>query len=141
MPKRPFDGALETELLRTAAFRRALRHVVGRMESVVVQASLTVQRYDLLLMIRTGPGGAVRPTDLASLLEMQQSAVTELVKRTEEAGLIERRQSTEDGRVWLLQLTPEGERRLLQAFAGLRADREQLSRAMRELDVHFRASH
>jgi DNA-binding MarR family transcriptional regulator len=91
-------------------------------------------------MVRTAGATAIRPTDLASLLEMQQTAVTELVKRTEEAGLIERRPSEQDGRSSLLQVTPEGERRLLQAFVALRAEREQLARAMRELDVRFRAS-
>ena len=134
------DRALEAELVRVAEYRHALRRVVRRVESVAAQAGLTVQRYDLLLMIRAGGGGAVRPTDLASRLEMQQPAVTELVKRTEEAGLIERRHSADDGRVWLLQLTPEGERRLMQAFVALRADREQLVAAMRELDFRFRAS-
>jgi DNA-binding MarR family transcriptional regulator len=114
--------------------------VVHRVELVAAQAGLTVQRYDLLLMIRAGAGATLRPTDLASLLEMQQTAVTELVKRTEEAGLIERRPSADDRRAWLLELTPEGERRLLQAFVALRDDREQLVAAMRELDVRFRAA-
>jgi DNA-binding MarR family transcriptional regulator len=131
---------VEAELVRVAEFRRALRHVVRRVESVALQAGLTAQRYDLLLMIRAGNGVPLRPTDLAGLLEMQQTAVTELVKRTEEAGLIERRPSAADGRAWHLHLTPEGERRLMQAFVGLRADREQLVAAMRELDVRFRAS-
>jgi DNA-binding MarR family transcriptional regulator len=134
------DPGLEAELVWVAEYRRALRRVVHRVGSVVTLAGLTVQRYDLLLMIRAGGGGPLRPTDLASLLEMRQTAVTELVKRTEEAGLIERRQSEEDGRAWLLQVTPEGERRLLQAVHALRDDREQLVAAMRELDVRFRAS-
>jgi len=134
------DPAVEAELLRVAEFRRALRHVVRRVESVAAKAGLTVQRYDLLLMIRAGNGSPLRPTDLATLLEMQQTAVTELVKRTEEAGLIERRPSEQDGRAWHLHLTAEGERRLLEAFTALRADREQLVVAMRELDVRFRAS-
>jgi len=134
------DPALEAELVWVAEYRRALRRVVHRVELVASQAGLTVQRYDLLLMIRASVGKPLRPTDLASLLEMQQSAVTELVKRTEDAGLIERRPSTADRRAWLLQLTDEGERRLMQAFLALRDDREHLVAAMRELDVRFRAS-
>jgi DNA-binding transcriptional ArsR family regulator len=56
-----------------------------------------------------------------ALLDLQQTAVTELVNRTEEAGLIKRQPSLEDGRVRLL-LTAEGERRLLRAFNALRDD-------------------
>ena len=79
-------------------------------------------------------------TDLCDLLHLQQTAVTELVNRTEEAGLIRREPSTEDGRVRLLRLTPEGERRLLDAFAALRDDRESFREAFRELDRRFRAA-
>ena len=57
-----FDPALEAELVRVAEYRRALRRVVRRVESVAAHAGLTVQRYDLLLMIRAGGGAAVRPT-------------------------------------------------------------------------------
>src|SRR5919201_2368627 len=117
----------EAELLRVAAFRTALRRFLHRTESVAAQAGLTPQRYDLLLMIRSA--GELRVTDLCDLLHLQQTAVTELVNRTEEAGLSRREPSTEDGRVRLLRLTPEGERRLLHAFAALRHDRESLRQA------------
>ena len=78
--------------------------------------------------------------ELCALLHLQQTAVTELVKRTEEAGLIRRRPSPEDGRVWLLELTAEGERRLMRAFAALRDDRQALAAAFRDLDRSFRAA-
>src|ERR671937_1909228 len=117
----------EAELLRVAAFRTALRRFLHRTESVAAQAGLTPQRYDLLLMIRSA--GELRVTELCELLHLQQTAVTELVKRTEEAGLIERAPSDEDGRVWLLRLTIEGERRLMRVFGALREDRAALAAA------------
>jgi hypothetical protein len=40
----------------------------------------------------------------------------------------------------LLRVTPEGERRLMGAFAALRKDRESLGVAFRELDRRFRAT-
>lgn len=138
MVKRSRTGALAAELGEAASFRTALRGFLGRTEAVAAQAGLTAQRYDLLLMI--GAAGELRVTELCDLLHLQQTAVTELVKRTEEAGLLARRPSSEDGRVWLLRLTPEGQRRLMRAFAALREDRESLREAFREVNRRFRAA-
>ena len=129
---------MQAELVRAAAFRTELRRFLHRTDSVAVQAGLTSQRYDLLLMI--GSVDELRVTELCGLLHLQQTAVTELVKRSEEAGLVERRPSSEDGRVWLLRLTPEGRRRLMRAFAALREDREALAASFREVDRRFRAA-
>jgi DNA-binding MarR family transcriptional regulator len=129
----------ELELARAAAFRTALRRFLRRTESVAAEAGLTSPRYDLLLMIRSAGPGGMRVSELCELLQMQQTAVTELVKRTEGAGLIERRPSSEDGRVWLLRLTGKGERRLLHAFDALRQDRAALGTALREVNARFRA--
>jgi DNA-binding MarR family transcriptional regulator len=128
----------EAELIRAAAFRGELRRFLHRTDAVAKQAGLTSQRYDLLLTVASL--GEVRITELCGLLHLQQTAVTELVKRTEEAGLIRRRQSAEDGRVWLLELTAEGERRLMRAFAALREDRHALAAAFRDVDRSFRAA-
>lgn len=136
--RRPRARANEAELIRAASFRRELRRFLHRTDSVAKQAGLTSQRYDLLLTVASV--GEVRITELCALLHLQQTAVTELVKRTEEAGLIRRRQSEEDGRVWLLELTREGERRLMRAFSALREDREALATAFRDLDRSFRAA-
>lgn len=134
-------SALEAELVRAADFRTELRRFLRRTEVVAAAARLTSQRYDLLLMIRSAGEGAaeLRVTELCERLQLQQTAVTELVKRTEEAGLVERRQSADDGRVWLLRLTDEGERRLMDAFAALRADRDALAAAFDEVETTFRA--
>ena len=126
------------ELRHAAAFRTELRRFLHRTDSVAAQAGLTSQRYDLLLMIASV--GELRVTELCELLQLQQTAVTELVKRSEEAGLVRRRPSGEDGRVWLLRLTAEGEKRLLRAFAALGEDRAALAAAFREGDRLFRAA-
>jgi DNA-binding MarR family transcriptional regulator len=135
MPRRRSDP---DELERAASFRTELRRFLHRTDSVAAASGLTSQRYDLLLMLASE--GELRVTELCERLQLQQTAVTELVKRSEEAGLVERRASSEDGRVWLLRATPEGRRRLMKAFAALRADRESLAAAFEELDRSFRAS-
>jgi DNA-binding MarR family transcriptional regulator len=139
---RPRSNRTGAELARAAAFRTELRRFLRRTEAVASEAGLTSQRYDLLLMIAWAGAGTdgVRITELCDLLQLQQTAVTELVKRAEEAGLVERHASPDDGRVWLLQLTPEGDRRLVLAFEGLRGDREALAEALAQLDRRLRSA-
>jgi DNA-binding MarR family transcriptional regulator len=124
----------ERDLARVAAFRSELRGFLQRTEDVTDEAGLTPQRYDLLLMISwTGADEGVRLTDLCGLLHMQQPAVTELVKRAEQAKLVKRRASPHDRRASLLRLTAEGERRLMRAVDALRDDRDRLAVALVEL--------
>lgn len=101
-------------------------------------AGLTPQRYDLLLAIRAAPEATSTVTELSQQLRLRQTAVTELVNRAEEAGLVLRSPSPDDGRVTLLRLSAEGERRLLHAFEALRQDRQQVRRALREVGARFR---
>ena len=117
-----------------------MRRLLARTDAVATRAGLTSQRYDLLLQIRSAGVDGVRVTELCQRLQLRQTAVTELVKRAEEAGLVERRRSPTDGRVSQLRLTTEGERRLLQAFDALHEDRAALAEAFREVDARFRAA-
>jgi DNA-binding MarR family transcriptional regulator len=73
-------------------------------------------------------------TELSERLQLAQSTVTELVRRAEEVGLIEREQSAEDGRVAHLRLTPEGERRLVRSFTDHDTERAQLREAFEQLE-------
>jgi DNA-binding MarR family transcriptional regulator len=87
-------------------------------------------------MIKGAPGGDEQSTvtQLSERLQLAQSTVTELVRRAEEAGLIERTQSERDARVAHLRLTPEGERRLKLSFTELETERAQLRDAFAHLD-------
>ena len=129
----------EAELERAAAFRSALRRFLARTDEVASAAGLTSQRYDLLLAIKTGPGETSTVTELSRRLSLRQTAVTELVKRAAEAGLVARATSDADARVSVLALTPEGGRRLMAGFVGLREERRQLAEAMSAVGVSFRA--
>lgn len=130
------------ELRLAAAYRAALRRFLRGTESTTVSAGLTPERYDLLLAIKaaTSAGGSVTIGMLGNELGLRQQAVTENVKRAEEAGLLERQRSPADGRVFHLRLTKEGDARVMKAFRALRSDRAALASAFHDLDSHFHAS-
>jgi len=128
------------ELLRAAAFRSELRRFLRRSDELATDLGLTPQRYDLLLQLKAAPDGHSTVTELGKRLHLRQTAVTELVKRAEEAGLVQRRRSDQDRRVFLLELTEDGDRRVTLVFNALRRDRAAFARAFEQLDLHFRAS-
>jgi DNA-binding MarR family transcriptional regulator len=123
------------DVIAVAEFRAALRSFLRQSERIARQSGLTPQRYLLLLMIKGAPDGSGQSTvtDLARRLQLAQSTVTELVSRAEETGLVDRKQSGQDGRVAYLRLTAEGERRLNLSFTGLDVERQQLREAVDQL--------
>src|SRR4051794_33653593 len=125
------------ELVRAAAFRSELRRFLHRSEVRAAEVGLTPQRYDLLLQLKAAPNGYSTVTELGKRLHLRQTAVTELVKRAEEAGLVQRRRSDTDRRVFILELTEDGDRRVTTVFNALRRDRAAFSRAFQQLDLHF----
>ena len=124
------------QAVEVAEFRAALRRFLRQSERIARRSGLTPQRHLLLLMIKGAPDGRERSTvtELAQRLQLAQSTVTQLVRRAEEAGLIERTPSTDDGRVALLRVSAEGELRLASAFATLDAERGLLRCALVSLD-------
>jgi DNA-binding MarR family transcriptional regulator len=116
-----------------ANLRAALRKFLRVSESAARRHGLTQQRYLLLLMIKGAPDGSQRSTvtALSERLQLAQSTVTELVARAETAGLVARGRSTDDGRVVLFSLTPEGERRLEALVCDLRTERRTLARMIK----------
>lgn len=119
-----------------AALRGALRTFLRTSEQIARENGLTPQRHLLLLMIKGAPDGSASATvtDLAERMELAQSTVTELVKRAEDAGLIERERSAADGRIAHLRLSREGERRLAAAFRAHDDERRRLQHMLAELD-------
>ena len=128
-----------SDIVAVAEFRAALRRFLRRTERIALRSGLTPQRYQLLLMIKGVPDGSEQSTvtELAERLQLAQSTVTELVSRAEEVGLLEREQSPTDARVAYLRLSPEGERRLLDAFTGLATERRHLREAFAHLDAEI----
>ncbi len=132
----PVNAQPSTEQVVLAAeWRTALRRFLRTSERIARDCGLTPQRYLLLLMIKGAPDGSERSTVtvLAQRLQLAQSTVTELVRRAEQAGLVERARSEDDGRVAFLGLSPEGERRLGRAFTTITDERRELQAALDRL--------
>jgi DNA-binding MarR family transcriptional regulator len=130
-------GSLSAEeVARVAEFRAALRRFLRRSERNARSAGLTPQRYLLLLMIKGAADHSEQSTvtELADRLQLAQSTVTELVRRAEETGLVERERSDVDGRIAHLRLTPEGESRLAKSFTSNENEREALQKAFEHLE-------
>jgi DNA-binding MarR family transcriptional regulator len=125
----PSQAPWLVELERAAAFRAELRRLSRRTETAATGAGLTPRRYELLIALRSA-GGQATIGGLAALLEMRQNAVTELVKRAEQAGLTRRTRSRIDGRVVNVNITREGEKRLRRGLEALRGDRAALAKAL-----------
>ncbi|MGE5274688.1 MAG: MarR family winged helix-turn-helix transcriptional regulator [Verrucomicrobiota bacterium] len=126
------DGRLSTDRVALIAeFRAALAGFLERSEAGARQAGLTPQRYLLLLMVKGAPGGKERMStgELAAKLRISANTASELVTRTERAGLVARERSRRDQRIVELRLTAEGERRLAEAIRATDDDRRALGEA------------
>lgn len=109
-----------------ASLRAALRLFLRHSEMITRRHGLSPRHYELLLMIKASPEERSTVSELVELLQLTQSTVTELVQRAEDAGLLTRRQSPEDGRVVNLTLTDEGKRRVEGAIVELGPERARL---------------
>jgi DNA-binding MarR family transcriptional regulator len=109
-----------------ARFRAALRRFLRRSEDAARGAGITPGQHLLLLQIAGAERGTTTVSDLVDKLSLTQSAVTELVQRAEQAGLVRRAVSAADARVVDLSLTSEGERRLARVHDALGPERTEL---------------
>jgi DNA-binding MarR family transcriptional regulator len=137
--RRPQRVPLE-RIMHIAEFRAGLRVFLRQSERIARRWDLTPQRYFLLLSIKGAPDGSERLsfTELAERLRLSRNAVTELVARAEESGLIEREPSEHDQRVIYLRVSAEGERRLYGVLVESEDYRRELIHAFEELTATFR---
>lgn len=110
-----------------AELRFRIRCFLTFSENAARAASVEPQQHQLLLVLKALPPDE-RPTVrvVADRLQIRHNSAVDLVKRTVERGLVERRTSAEDRREASLRLTPAG-RRLLRRLS--LAHRSELSSA------------
>jgi DNA-binding MarR family transcriptional regulator len=126
--------AATNKYARAAEFRAELRRFLRTSENAARAAGITPGQHLLLLQIAGCDDGMTTISSLVERLSLTQSAVTELVQRAEQAGLIDRAPSREDGRVTYLSLTAAGETKLAQVYDALGGERTQLRRVVDALE-------
>lgn len=113
---------------QAARLREAVQRFARESERTTRANGLTLQRFMLLLMVKTARNGrAAAPlSELMERLQLAQSSVVELVHRAEDLGLVRRQLSAENRRLIQVALTAEGERRLARVVKALTEDRRRL---------------
>lgn len=93
-----------------AAFRGAIRQFLAFSEAAAQAAGVTPQQHQLLLALKGYPGRDwATITELCGRLGARQPSVTNLVRRMEVAGLVERRADQKDRRSVTVHATERGE--------------------------------
>ena len=123
----------ERDYATAANFRAELRRFLRRSEESARAFGITPRQHLLLLMIAGADDATSTVSTLVDRLQLTQSAVTELVQRAEEAGLVSRSPSPLDGRVVDLRLTQEGEQRLAGVYDALGPERLELAEMIARL--------
>lgn len=109
----PFD---EHELRVWRGFLRMHRTVSDELNRRLERAhDLTLLHYGVLITLVTDPGRRLRMTDLAERVLTSPSGMTRAVARLADEGLVERERDPDDGRSFVVHLTPLGLNRLREA--------------------------
>lgn len=115
---------MATRTTRSAPGQAARRRVMGQLRSLVallqtsaraVEANTGVTNAQLFLLRRLADGDSHPVGDLARRMHARQNALSPVIRRLVEAGLIRRRPAADDARRALLSITSRGSRLLQHA--------------------------
>ena len=124
------------EYERAAKLREAVQRFQRESERITRAHGLSLQRYVLLLMVKTGRAAAERATlaELMKRLGLAQSTVVELVNRAEQANLVRREPAGTGRRLVYVALTDKGEGQLAAVVTELALHRKRLVSILSRLD-------
>jgi len=110
------EGLNRHEMAAWRGFLEAHRRVADVLERELRSCEdLPLSWYDVLVQLSEAPDNALRMRELADAVLLSKSGLTRLVDRMEQAGLVERRETADDGRGVLAALTEVGMQRLRDA--------------------------
>lgn len=125
--------------------KRLSIHLSREMEKTWAEHGLNGASFDVLATLRrSGPPFALSPGDLIASTMVTSGTMTNRIDQLEKAGLVERRQSDQDRRSFLISLTDEGFRVVDAAVTAHVATQTRLVSALagtdqRELDGLLKA--
>lgn len=106
------------ELAAWRGFLRVHAALTRELDAELATAhALPLSSYEVLLYLNSAPGGEMRMSELADSVLLSRSGLTRLVDRLQGAGLLERRQCSDDARGSNAAITSAGRR----AFRDARA--------------------
>ena len=82
--------------------------LIGAIERDLGEHDLTLGDYQVFVYLSEAPGRSMRMCDLADLLQLSPSGLTRRLDGLVKAGFVTREPSTDDRRVMLASLTPDG---------------------------------
>lgn len=123
----------DSDFARLAEFRYALRRFLQFSGHAAEAEGLTPVQHQALLVIRGREAGTTTIAILAERLCLKHHTTVELVQRMETSGLLRKLTAAEDRRAVILQLTPEGTRRLERLTVMHRAELRQAGPEILEL--------
>ena len=101
---------------------RVQQLMMERIDAVLRPLELSFARYEVLQLLAFSSAGRMPMMKLGSLLQVHPTSVTSAVDRLERQGYVERSRGSEDRRVVLASITPEGRDVVGRATAGLNRD-------------------
>ena len=96
-------------------FRYSVRRFQRFSENAARSAGLEPRQHQMLLAVKAAEDETLTVGDIADRLMIQHHSAVELIRRTEERGLVTRTRGARDRRQVFIQLTAQGE----EALAGL----------------------
>ena len=128
MAQRPTAGEKRLSILLLVV---AAHHRVGRLVERELSADgVAVRDYALLSLI--GVRGPVRLTEVAEELGMRLTTASDAVHRLEAREHVARVANPDDGRSWLFELSPEGDREWRRGWPALRRIQATLERLLED---------
>ena len=82
--------------------------LIGAIERDLAEHDLTLGDYQVFVYLSEAPGRSMRMCDLADLLQLSPSGLTRRLDGLVKAGFVTREPSTDDRRVMLASLAPDG---------------------------------
>ena len=82
--------------------------LIGAIERDLAEHALTLGDYQVFVHLSEAPGRSMRMCDLADLLRLSPSGLTRRLDGLVKAGFVTREPSTDDRRVMLASLAPDG---------------------------------